>query len=185
VSFHQYVSRELNLKRNVHEKNLMVPHYTGSILFCSFPLSESYCYQVLMAYNPWSICNKLTNRCGVSYRTQLEAFISSSQCPKSILLAYERATRKKCQEDKGIFKHEPTYNVDYKHDMDIEFEGMKKDEAEALKMMSLHGSNVPDDTWNLPRGVDYDWSVPNFPRDKQLWDTAETFLSDAKENLKK
>jgi hypothetical protein len=28
------------------------------------------------------------------------------------------------------------------------------------------------------------WSVPNFPRDKHLWDTAETFLSDAKENLK-
>jgi hypothetical protein len=66
--------------------------------------------------------------------------------------------------------------------MDIEFEGMDKDEAEALKMMSLHGRNVPDDTWNLPRGVDYDWSVPNFPRDKQLWDTAETFLSDANEN---
>jgi hypothetical protein len=52
-------------------------------------------------------------------------------------------------------------------------------------MMSLHGSNVPYDTWNLPRGVDYDWSVPNFPRDKHLRDTAETFLYDANENLKK
>jgi hypothetical protein len=99
-------------------------------------------------------------------------------------LAYERAKRRKCQEDKGIFKHEPTSNVDYNQDMDMEFEGMDKDEAEALKMISLHGSNVPDDTWNLTGGVDYDWSVPNFPRDKQLWDTAETFLSDAKENLK-
>jgi hypothetical protein len=138
-----------------------------------------------MAYKPWSISNKLTNRCGVSYRTQFETFISSSQCPKSILLAYERAKRRKCREDKGIFKHEPTSNVDYNQDMDIEFEVMEKDEAEALKMMSLHGSNVPDDTWNLPRGVDYDWSVPNFSRDKHLWDTAETFLSDAKENLKK
>jgi hypothetical protein len=62
---------------------------------------------------------------------------------------------------------------------------MDTDEAEALKMMSIHGSNVPDDdTWSLPRGGDYDWSVPNFPRDKHLWDTAETFISDAKENLK-
>jgi hypothetical protein len=135
--------------------------------------------------NPWSISNKLTNMCGVSYRTQFEAFISSSQYPKSILLAYERAKRRKCQEDKGIFKHEPTYNVYYNQDMDIEFEGMDKDEAEALKMMSLHGSNVPYDTWNLKRGFDYDWSVPNFPRDKHLWDTAETFLSYAKENLNK
>jgi hypothetical protein len=75
--------------------------------------------------------------------------------------------------------------VDYNQDMDIEFEGMDKDETEALKMMSLHGNNVQNDTWNLPRGVDYDWSVPNFPRDKKLWDTAENFLSDAKENLKK
>jgi hypothetical protein len=69
VSFHQYVSRELNFKRKVHEKKLMVPHYTGSIQFFSFPLSESYCYQVMMAYKPWSISNKLTNRYGVSYRT--------------------------------------------------------------------------------------------------------------------
>jgi hypothetical protein len=68
-------------------------------------------------------------------------------------LAYERAKRRKCQEDKGIFKHEPTSNVDCNQDMDIEFEGMDKYEAAALKMMSLHGSNVPDDTWNLPRGV--------------------------------
>jgi hypothetical protein len=28
MRFHQYVSRGLNLKRNVHEKKLMVPHYT-------------------------------------------------------------------------------------------------------------------------------------------------------------
>jgi hypothetical protein len=130
VSFHQYVSRELNLKRKVHEKKLMIPHYTGSIQFCSFPLSESYCYQVFMAYKAWSISNKLTNRCGVSYRTQFQTFISSIQCHKSILLAYERAKRKKCQEDKGIFKHEPTSNVDYNQDMDIEFEGMDKDEAQ-------------------------------------------------------
>jgi hypothetical protein len=33
VSFHQYVSRELNLKRNVHEKKMMVPHNPGSIQF--------------------------------------------------------------------------------------------------------------------------------------------------------
>jgi hypothetical protein len=33
LSFHQYVSRELNFKRKVHEKKLMVPHYTGSIQF--------------------------------------------------------------------------------------------------------------------------------------------------------
>jgi hypothetical protein len=46
--------------------------------------------------------------------------------------------------------------VDYNQDMDIEFEGMDNDESEALKMMSLHGSNVPDDTLNLPRRVDYD-----------------------------
>jgi hypothetical protein len=84
--------------------------------------------------------------------TQFEAFISYSQCHTSILLAYERAKRRKCQEDKGIFKHEPTSNVDYNQDIDIEFEGMEKDEADALKMMSLHGSNVPDDTWNSPRG---------------------------------
>jgi hypothetical protein len=69
VIFHQFVSRELNLKRKVHDKKLMVPHYIGSKQFCSFPLSESYFYQVLMAYKPWPISNKIRNRCGISYRT--------------------------------------------------------------------------------------------------------------------
>jgi hypothetical protein len=84
-----------------------------------------------------------------------------------------------------VFKHEPTSNLDYNQYMDINFEGMDKDEADALKMMSLHISNVPDDTWNLPRGVDYDWSVPNFRTDKHLWETDDTFLSDAKGGLNK
>jgi hypothetical protein len=34
----------------------------------------------------------------------------------------------------------------------MEMEGLDGDEAEAIKMMALHGSNVPDDTWSLPRG---------------------------------
>jgi hypothetical protein len=41
--------------------------------------------------------------------------------------------------------------------MEMEIEGLEGDEAEAIKIMALHGSNVPDDTWSLPRGYDYDW----------------------------
>jgi hypothetical protein len=59
------------------------------------------------------------------------------------------------QEDKGIFKHEPTPNVDYNQDMDMEYEGMEQDEAEAIKMMAIHGSNVY--TRDLPMGLDYFW----------------------------
>jgi hypothetical protein len=44
-------------------------------------------------------------------------------------------------------------------------------------MMALHGSNVTDDTWSLPRGCDYDWSTPNFIRNPDLWKTAKTFLT--------
>jgi hypothetical protein len=46
-------------------------------------------------------------------------------------------------------------------------------------MMALHGSNVPDDTWSLPRGYDYDWSKPTFPRNPDLWKTAKTFQTEA------
>jgi hypothetical protein len=35
-------------------------------------------------------------------------------------------------------------------------EGLYGDEVEVIKMMALHGSNVPDNTWSLPRGYDYD-----------------------------
>jgi hypothetical protein len=47
--------------------------------------------------------------------------------------------------------------------------------------MSLHGSNVPYNTWSLPRGYDYDWSKPTFPRNPDLWKTAKTFLTEALE----
>jgi hypothetical protein len=46
-------------------------------------------------------------------------------CPQSIVVAYERAKRRKVQEDKGIFKHEPASNVYYNQDMDMEYEGME------------------------------------------------------------
>jgi hypothetical protein len=52
-------------------------------------------------------------------------------------------------------------------------------DADAINMMALHGSDDPDDTWNLPRGCDYDWSKPHFPRKANLWKNAETFLENA------
>jgi hypothetical protein len=52
--------------------------------------------------------------------------------------------------------------------MEMEMEGLNGDEAEAIKMTALHGSNVPDYTWSLPRGYDYDWSKPTFPRNPDL-----------------
>jgi hypothetical protein len=111
-----------------------------------FPLSETYCYQVLLAYKPWSKSNQVSNTRGKSYCDQFLSFLVSYSCLKSILLAYERAKRRKLQEYKGSFKHEPTSNVDYNQDMHMEFEGMDQDEADAIKMMALHWSDVPDVT---------------------------------------
>jgi hypothetical protein len=45
-------------------------------------------------------------------------------------------------------------------------------------MMALYGSNVPDDTWSLPRGYDCDWSKPTFPRNTELCKTAKIFLTE-------
>jgi hypothetical protein len=63
--------------------------------------------------------------------------------------------------------------------MEMEMEELDGDEAEAIKMMTLHRINVPDDTRSLPRGYDYDWSKPTFPRNPDLWKTAKTFLTEA------
>jgi hypothetical protein len=161
MSIHYYVTTEMNLKKDD------VPHYTGSIQLCVFPMSETYCYQVILAYKPCSTSNPLSNKRGKSYCDHFLSFMASYSCPKSILLAYERAKRRKLQEDKGIFTHEPASNVDYNQDMDMEFEGMEQDEAEAIKMMALHGSGVPDDNWDLPRGLDYEWPKPRFQRRAQ------------------
>jgi hypothetical protein len=108
-------------------------------------------------WHTWSKSNPLSNNHGKTYRDQFWGSTSLPNCPQTILLAYEKAKRRKLQEDKGVFKHEPTSNVDYNQDMEMEMEGLDGDEAEAIKMMELHGSNLPDNTWILSRGYDYDW----------------------------
>jgi hypothetical protein len=157
----------------------ILPHYTRSIQIFSFPILETYCYQALLAYKPWSKSNPLSNKQGKTYRYQVLEFTPSPIYPQIILLAYERAKRRKLQEDNETFKHDPTSNVDYNQDTEMEMEGLVGDEAEAIQMMALHGSNVPDDTWSLPRGYDYGWSKPTFPRNTDLWKTAKNFLTEA------
>jgi hypothetical protein len=161
LCFHHNVTGVTNRKKTRMLKD-SVPPYTGSIHFCSFPISETYCYQVLLAYKPWSKSNPQSNKQGKTYQDQFLKIVSLPVCPQTILLAYERANRRRLQEDKGFFKHERTSNVYYNQDMEMEIEGLEGGEAEAIKMMALHGGNVPDDTWSLPRGNDYDWSKPTF-----------------------
>jgi hypothetical protein len=151
LCFHHYVTGEMNRKKTRTLKE-SVTHYTGSIHFCSFPILETYCYQVLLAYKPESKSNPLSNKQGKTYQNQFLKFVSLPICPQTILLAYERSKRIKLQEDKVTFKHEPTSNVDYNQDMEMEMEGLDGDEAEAIQMMALHRSNVPYDKWSLPRG---------------------------------
>jgi hypothetical protein len=102
LCFHHYVTGVMNLKKTRTLKEI-VPHNTGSIQFCSFPLSETYCYQGLLAYKPWSKSNPMSNKQGKTYQDQFLKFVSSPVYPQTILLAYERAKRRKLQEDKGIF----------------------------------------------------------------------------------
>jgi hypothetical protein len=49
-------------------------------------------------------------------------------------------------------------------------------------VMALHGINLPHNTLGVPRGYDYDWSKPSYPRKPELWKTAKTFLADALDN---
>jgi hypothetical protein len=123
VCFHHYVTGEMNHKKAKTSK-VILPHYTGSIQFFSFPISESYCYQVLLAYKPWSNLNPLSNKHDGTYRDQFLEVTSSTICPQTILLAYERAIRRKLQEDKWILKYEPISNVDYNQDIEMEMEGL-------------------------------------------------------------
>jgi hypothetical protein len=46
LCFHHYVTGKMNCKKNRTSKE-MLPYYTGSIQFGSFPILETYCHQVL------------------------------------------------------------------------------------------------------------------------------------------
>jgi hypothetical protein len=136
----------------------------------------------IIGIKPWSKSNTLSNEHGETYREHVSEFTSSPICPHTILLAYERAKHRKMKEDTGNFKHEPTSNADYNQDMEMEMEGLYGDDTEVIKMMALHGSNVPNNTSSLPRGYDYDWSKPTFPRNPDLCKTAKLFLTEAQDS---
>jgi hypothetical protein len=91
----------MNRKRATTSKEIL-PHYTDSLQCFSFPISERYCYQVLLAYKSWSKSNPLSNKHGKTYRDHFLEFTSSPICPQTIILAYERAKRRKLEEDKGF-----------------------------------------------------------------------------------
>jgi hypothetical protein len=55
---HHYVTGEMNCEKTRTSKEILT-HHTGSIQFCSFSILETYCYQVLLAYKPWSKSNPL------------------------------------------------------------------------------------------------------------------------------
>jgi hypothetical protein len=61
LCFNHYLTGVMKRKKTRTFKEI-VTHYTGSIQFCSFPLSETYFYQVLLAYKPWSKSNPLSNK---------------------------------------------------------------------------------------------------------------------------
>jgi hypothetical protein len=67
LCFHHYVTGKMNRKK-IRTSKESLPHYTGSMQFCSFPTLETYCYQVLLAYKPWSKSNPLSNKQGKTYR---------------------------------------------------------------------------------------------------------------------
>jgi hypothetical protein len=125
------VTKEMNRKKASTSKEIL-PCYTRSIQCGSFPITESYCYQVLLAYKQWSTLDPLSNKHVKTYRDQFLEFTSSPLCPQTIILAYERAKHRKLQEDKGVFKHEPTSNMDYNQDMEMEMEGLDRDATEAI-----------------------------------------------------
>jgi hypothetical protein len=87
VFFHHYVTGKMNRKKTRTSKEIL-PHYTGSIKFCSFYILETYCYQVLVAYKPWSKSNPLPNKQGKTYRDQFLEFTSFPIFPQTIILAY-------------------------------------------------------------------------------------------------
>jgi hypothetical protein len=82
MSLHYYITTVLTLNKKAECKKEVVPHCTGSIQLCAFPLSETYCYQVLLAYKPWSNSNLLSNKCGKLFCNHFLSFVVSYSCPK-------------------------------------------------------------------------------------------------------
>ena len=181
LSFHDFVKIGLNTEKDENAKSkTVIPHYTGGIQYCTLPLSEVYCEQMLLAYKPWNRSNPISKKITCNFVAQFHQFIKTKDCPQFVLLVYERSKIRKDLQDKGIYVPEPTMEQDF--DPNHRFTNNKDtdcdpDEIALLSSLGTHDSQFEDSATNLPRGLLYDWSAQTQKRSREILATADKFLS--------
>jgi hypothetical protein len=101
MSLHQYFDFIRNTSQKHNNKHRqVVPHYVGGAGQPKYPVTQSYARATLLIYKPWSVTNPLPTE--DKYIASFEKFITSSSCPYSVKLSYERAKLRTKQTQCGI-----------------------------------------------------------------------------------
>ena len=175
-NFEDYVFRMLNKSRD--DDKPIIPHFTGTLQICPCPLTESYAYQALTVFMPWTHDNPIKRNRNDECLPKLKRFLNSSKCLVQLLMYYQQSLRKQEMKNQNVFDYEATiksdYSPEYGEDMDIEnFE----DEDMLIAMSGMHKVDYePDEDELLPTGLHYDWTQLTVPRSKKLMDNAEIFF---------
>ena len=72
-NFEDYVFRKLNESRD--DDKPIIPHFTGTLQICPCPLTESYAYQALTVFMPWSHDNPIKKNRNDECLPKLKGFL--------------------------------------------------------------------------------------------------------------
>ena len=163
LSLHEYFHELHKDKTPKH-----IPHYVGSSTTPRFPFTEAFARSMLIIHKPWT---GSTNCSGMSKVEELQEFLATENCPKSLKLACARAEER---HKNGAHFREPTaqneesggcYGID---EIDQETRDMMEFITTFSKVASNDGSTMNQ---TLHRGINYDWGRKQYPdRDPEKMD---------------
>ena len=152
-SLDNYYHHQNNNGIHPSSRKFKVPHYVGINGQPTYPVCESYAKSVLITYKPWR--NEKHNK-DRHWIWEFNLFIESSDCPKSVKIAYERVKQRYLSKMLG---YEPVSK-----EVDHSGNTISDEDAEIIDMAGLHAmtaeklSGEPE-LVGADRGYDYDWSA--------------------------
>jgi hypothetical protein len=136
----------------------IIPHYVGGRSQPIYPVTEGYARSVLIIHKPWHGTDPRDDD-EKSYIAEFEAFITSTKCPKTVSITYERVKNRYL---------EKTTNIESVAEP-IVLRQVPQDDPETRELLDIvasfqEGCSPHDDmsSYQYERGLNFDWGKKRF-----------------------
>ncbi len=144
-SLHQFFYKSMKTKAEKCKRDI-IPHYVGANVKAIYPPTLNYARSMLFIHQHWR-GSQIGN--SSNYIDLFNEFIKSPNCPKSLLLSYDRARMKHAQR----FIHQEQIA----NETSIRDDEMLQEDYDLLQLIGKHISNTENE-YKWPFGENFDWS---------------------------